>query len=90
MAKDEKAAAPAPAEKKEEKKDNKPKAAGGKKGAAAPKEAASKKDYYAVSGAKLERKRRNCPKCGPGVFLAEHKDRNACGKCGYTEFKNKK
>ncbi|MCD6403782.1 MAG: 30S ribosomal protein S27ae, partial [Nanoarchaeota archaeon] len=25
--------------------------------------------------------------CGPGVFLAEHKDRFSCGKCGYTEFK---
>ncbi len=30
---------------------------------------------------------RFCPKCGPGVFLAEHKDRWHCGKCGYTEFK---
>ena len=32
-----------------------------------------------------------CPKCGPGVFLAQHKDRLSCGKCGYTEFlKDKK
>jgi small subunit ribosomal protein S27Ae len=52
--------------------------------------ATSKKDKYSVEGGKLERKGRSCPKCGPGVFLAEHKDRNACGKCGYTEFKNKK
>ena len=29
-----------------------------------------------------------CPKCGPGVFMATHKDRVACGCCGYTEFKN--
>ncbi len=50
----------------------------------------SKKDLYTVKGDKIERKRRNCPKCGPGVFLAEHKDRNSCGKCGYTEFKTKK
>ena len=28
-----------------------------------------------------------CPKCGPGVYLATHKDRVSCGKCGYTEFK---
>ena len=28
-----------------------------------------------------------CPKCGPGVFMATHGDRVACGKCGYTEFK---
>ncbi|HIH19156.1 TPA: 30S ribosomal protein S27ae [Candidatus Micrarchaeota archaeon] len=30
---------------------------------------------------------RLCPKCGPGVRLAEHKDRRACGKCGYFERK---
>ncbi len=28
-----------------------------------------------------------CPKCGAGVRLAEHKDRRACGKCGYYEKK---
>lgn len=32
------------------------------------------------------KKRRMCPKCGPGVFLAKHKNRYSCGKCGYTEF----
>lgn len=26
-----------------------------------------------------------CPKCGPGIFLAEHKNRKHCGKCGYME-----
>ena len=40
---------------------------------------------YTVSGDKVERKP-HCPKCGPGVFLAEHKNRKTCGKCGYTEF----
>ena len=30
-----------------------------------------------------------CPKCGPGIFLAQHKDRYTCGKCGYTEFVKK-
>jgi len=40
----------------------------------------------AKGGWKLERKRKTCPRCGAGVFLAEHKDRYACGKCGYTEF----
>ncbi len=28
-----------------------------------------------------------CPKCGSR--LGEHKERMACGKCGYTEFKAK-
>jgi small subunit ribosomal protein S27Ae len=49
-----------------------------------------KKDFFAVSkDGKLERKKRHCPKCGPGVFLADHADRTSCGKCGYTEFKKK-
>lgn len=49
-----------------------------------------KKDFFALGKeGKLERKKRHCPKCGPGVFLAEHADRNSCGKCGYTEFKKK-
>ena len=49
----------------------------------------SKKDAYEVSGDKLTRKRPVCPKCGPGVFMATHKDRVSCGKCGYTEFNKK-
>lgn len=49
-----------------------------------------KRELYKVEGEKVIRMRRNCPKCGDGVFLAEHKDRLSCGKCGYTEFKGKK
>ncbi|MFA5077736.1 MAG: ribosomal S27a family protein [Candidatus Micrarchaeia archaeon] len=30
---------------------------------------------------------KNCPKCGAGVRLAEHKDRRSCGRCGYFERK---
>lgn len=41
----------------------------------------------AKEGLKLQRKRKVCPRCGAGVFLAEHKDRYSCGKCGYTEFR---
>jgi len=48
-----------------------------------------KKDFYEVSEKGLKRTRRHCPKCGPGVFMAEHQDRLSCGKCGYTEFKRK-
>ena len=45
-------------------------------------------EQYEVSDGKLTRKRQFCPKegCGPGTFLAEHKDRVSCGKCGYTKF----
>ncbi|MDK2892028.1 30S ribosomal protein S27ae [Methanohalophilus sp.] len=45
------------------------------------------KDYYKVSGDSIERLNPFCPRCGEGVFLADHKDRLSCGKCGYTEFK---
>jgi small subunit ribosomal protein S27Ae len=43
--------------------------------------------YYTVEGDKCTLERRHCPRCGPGVLLADHADRLACGKCGYTEFK---
>lgn len=59
-----------------------------KKGAApvAKKPAYSVKGIYKVEGEKLTRAKKSCPKCGDGVFLGGHKDRSACGKCGYTEF----
>ena len=44
-------------------------------------------EFFKVEGNKITRNRKHCPKCGPGVFIAEHKDRFSCGKCGYTEFK---
>lgn len=49
----------------------------------------SKYKLYEVSGGKLKRRKKECPKCGPGVFLGEHKDRFSCGKCGYTEFRKR-
>ena len=53
------------------------------------KEASVKKtkgSYYKLEGGKLVRKK-YCPKCGPGIFMAAHDKRMHCGKCGYTEFK---
>ena len=44
--------------------------------------------YYKIENGKIVRLKRYCPRCGPGVFMAEHKDRWACGRCGYTIFKN--
>ena len=35
-------------------------------------------------------KNKSCPKCGPGVFMANHGSRSSCGKCGFTEFSSKK
>ncbi|HEU4985173.1 MAG TPA: 30S ribosomal protein S27ae [Nitrososphaera sp.] len=45
--------------------------------------------FYKVEGNKVTRNKRECLKCGKGVFMAEHKDRFTCGKCGYTEFARK-
>jgi len=42
-----------------------------------------KYSHYEASG---KRNRKFCPRCGPGVFLAEHKGRLYCGKCHYTSF----
>ena len=47
------------------------------------------REIFKVEGDKITRLRRHCPKCGDGYFLAENKNRVSCGKCGYTEFKNK-
>merc|ERR1712111_56206 len=43
--------------------------------------------YYKVDeNGKITRLRRECPndKCGAGVFMASHHDRQYCGKCGRT------
>ncbi len=47
-----------------------------------------KQGLYKIENNTLVRKKKVCPKCGEGVFLAEHKNRVSCGKCGYTEFKH--
>ncbi|MEM2935070.1 MAG: 30S ribosomal protein S27ae [Candidatus Thermoplasmatota archaeon] len=47
----------------------------------------NKREIYELKDGKIVRKRKECPKCGPGVFMAEHKNRISCGNCGYTEFK---
>jgi small subunit ribosomal protein S27Ae len=50
---------------------------------------AEKWKYYEVKGNELVRKRTACQRCGEGVFMAEHKDRLACGSCGYTIWKER-
>ncbi|MDD3159945.1 MAG: 30S ribosomal protein S27ae [Candidatus ainarchaeum sp.] len=42
---------------------------------------------YDVNDGTIKRKTKFCPKCGPGVFMASHKDRYTCGACGFTERK---
>ncbi|MBT7706312.1 30S ribosomal protein S27ae [archaeon] len=58
---------------------------------AKPKNKLTSKKYakYEIKDGKISSKP-SCPKCGAGVFLAEHKDRLYCGKCHYVEMKAKK
>ena len=54
-----------------------------------PKKPSERWKKYKISDGKIERLAKSCPRCGPGVFLAENKDRVFCGRCHYTEFKSK-
>ena len=44
------------------------------------------KFYRVDDDGKITRLRKECPaeQCGAGVFMAQHKDRYYCGKCGLT------
>ncbi len=46
--------------------------------------------FYVVENGELKRIRPFCPRCGPGVFMADHGDRYYCGRCGYTVKKESK
>jgi len=54
------------------------------------KKTTKKSENYNIVGNKLIRTTKFCTRCGEGVFMAKHKDRYSCGKCGYTEFIGKK
>ena len=77
-----------------------PPAAPGAEGAEAPKVRKVRKErkprknvqvwkLYKVSDETVTRLKKECPRCGKGYFMAEHKDRFSCGNCGYTTFKSK-
>ncbi len=40
---------------------------------------------FKVEGNRIAVQGEYCPRCGEGVFLAIHKNRKTCGKCGYSE-----
>lgn len=54
------------------------------------KKTSAKYKSYEAKGDSVNRKNKFCPKCGMGVFMASHKNRDTCGQCGYTEMKSKK
>ena len=68
--------------------DKKERKGSGKK-AKKPNQPSQKWKAYTITGNTITRRLKSCPKCGEGVFLAQHKDRMSCGKCGYTEFAKK-
>lgn len=48
-------------------------------------------EIMSVEGGKIERKKKTCRRCGDGIYMAEHKEkdgkvRSYCGKCHYTEW----
>lgn len=45
-------------------------------------------EKYNVGDDGVGRTNRECPRCGNGVFLADHENRVTCGKCGYSEIKD--
>ncbi len=44
--------------------------------------------FYKIVDGKIVRDK-FCPRCGPGIFLMQAKDRLYCGKCHLTEFSKK-
>lgn len=42
------------------------------------------KFYKVDDSGKVSRLRKQCPQCGPGIFMATHFDRVYCGKCTTT------
>lgn len=54
-----------------------------------PKKSNDRWKKYKVEGGRVARSLKFCPRCGPGIFLADSKDRVHCGRCHYTEFKGK-
>jgi small subunit ribosomal protein S27Ae len=73
-------APPAAAEEKKPEKKEKPKA---------PKRRVKVHTLYKVDGSSLTRLRKECPRCGKGYFMAQHKNRLTCGNCGYTTYTSK-
>lgn len=60
------------------------KRAGEKKGKKKVRKTKTSKKWTLYEAGK--RKNKFCIKCGPGIFMANHKNRISCGKCGYTEY----
>ncbi len=54
-----------------------------------PKKKAGRSLYKIDKSGAVTSTKRSCPRCEKGTYMAEHFNRFACGRCGYTEFKRK-
>ena len=43
--------------------------------------------HYKIGEGRIKRLLPFCERCGPGYFMADHGDRYACGRCGFTRYK---
>jgi len=43
--------------------------------------------HYKIGEGRIKRILPFCERCGPGYFMADHGDRYACGRCGFTRYK---
>jgi len=46
-------------------------------------------EFLKIEENKIKREKRACPRCGSGIYMAEHNDRYYCGNCKFTEWKKK-
>ncbi|MHA1820018.1 MAG: 30S ribosomal protein S27ae [Promethearchaeota archaeon] len=46
----------------------------------------NKSKLWEIKDGHIVRTNKTCPRCGPGVYLARHYDRESCGRCGYTRY----
>lgn len=45
-----------------------------------------KSKLFKVENGEIKERPKSCPMCGQGVYLAQHGDRESCGRCGYTKW----
>ena len=46
----------------------------------------NKSKLWEVKDGKVVRLNRTCPRCGEGVYMAKHYNRQSCGRCGLSKF----
>ena len=43
--------------------------------------------HYKIEEGKAVKIKKECERCGDANYMAEHKDRWTCGRCGFTIYK---